>query len=295
MNIQSLLMLALQASVFLTVLTIGMATNVVDLRHLLRTPSKLVRSLLAMNVLAPAIAIVVCKTFSLHPAVIVGLVTLSIAPVGNLFTLSVLPLIGPGRVAYAYGLFFASTVLSVVVTPLAVEVIEAIFGGDEHVNPLAVAQVIIGTVLLPLGIGLVIGHRAPAAKRWIAAIQKVSGLVLLVCAVVIIVAAWSVISSVVRTGTLSAIAILTAAWLAIGHLLGGPDEDERTVLAHATVSRHPGVAIVVASLTDQQLAPVGVLLAVLVSSVAVMPYTNWRKRLRMSGPPMAHGAPSRAH
>ncbi|HEX6996279.1 MAG TPA: hypothetical protein VF339_19270 [Gammaproteobacteria bacterium] len=45
------------------------------------------------------------------------------------------------------------------------------------------------------------------------------------------------------------------------------------------MSRHPGVAIAVASLTDQLLAPIGVLLAVLVSEVAVMPYKMWRKPL----------------
>jgi len=33
-------------------------------------------------------------------------------------------------------------------------------------------------VLLPLGIGLVVGRRWPATKRWISAIQKVSMLVL---------------------------------------------------------------------------------------------------------------------
>jgi BASS family bile acid:Na+ symporter len=52
------------------------------------------------------------------------------------------------------------------------------------------------------------------------------------------------------------------------------------VLAFATVSRHPGVAIAVASLTDQRLAAIGVLLAFLVSELAVIPYKTWRKRLR---------------
>ena len=59
---------------------------------------------------------------------------------------------------YARGLFFASTLLSVILTPLAVELINVLFGADVHVNPLAVAQVVLGSVLLPLGTGLAIGH-----------------------------------------------------------------------------------------------------------------------------------------
>jgi hypothetical protein len=57
-------------------------------------------------------------------------------------------LVAPQRAAYAHGLFFASTVLSVILTPLAVEVINLIYSGDEHVNLLVVAQVALGTVLL---------------------------------------------------------------------------------------------------------------------------------------------------
>ena len=39
-----------------------------------------------------------------------------------------LALVAPGRGAYAHGLFFTTTLLSVVLTPLAVEVINLLFG-----------------------------------------------------------------------------------------------------------------------------------------------------------------------
>jgi BASS family bile acid:Na+ symporter len=261
-----------------------MGTSGADLRYVFSKPSLLVRSLFAMSVLAPIVTVMVCKTFSLHPAVIVALVTLAIAPVDALFSHAMLPLMKPGHAAYAHGLFFASTVLSVVLTPLAVEVINMIFGGKEHVSPLAVARVVVSSVLLPLGIGFAIGLCRPAAKRWIPAIQKVSSLLLLVCAVVIIAGVWSLMASVMRQGTLTAIAAIALIGLAVGHFLGGPDEDDRTVLALATVSRHPGVAIAVANLTDQRLAPVGVLLAILISALATVPYKQWRKWLRAAGP-----------
>ena len=206
-----------------------------------------------------------------------------------------LPLVAPESPGYARGPFFASTVLSVILTPIAVEAVQRVFGEGEvlHVSPLAVTEVVIGSVLIPLGIGLAIGRWRPAARRWVAAIQRVSGIVPLICAIPIIVAAWSVMASVVREGTLTAIICITLIGLATGHLLGGPLEDDRTVLAFATVTRHPGTAVAIAGFTDQKLAPVGVLLAVLVGEFAVIPYKVWRKRRRRAAAGAArHGTRS---
>lgn len=49
---------------------------------------------------------------------------------------------------------------------------------------------------------------------------------------------------------LNVLTLFTFAALATGHLLGGPEEDDRTLLAFAAVSRHPGIAIVVATMTN---------------------------------------------
>jgi len=280
MSLQSLISLGFTVSIFLGVLAVGLRVAQADLRYLRDKPSRLIRSVLAINVVLPIAAVMVCKTFSLHPAVMVALVTLAVAPVGALFSQAMLPLVAPGHFAYARGLFFASIVLSVVLTPLAVELIQVIFGGDVHVDPLTVAKVVVGSVLLPLGIGVAIARWWPATNRWNSAIQTVSSLVLAVCSVALLAVAWSHLGSVIREGTLPAIVVFTLIGLGVGHFLGGPDADDRTVLAFATVSRHPGVAMAVASLTDQPLAPIGVLVAVIVSEIAVVPYELWRKRLR---------------
>jgi len=283
MSLQSLIGLGFTVSIFLGVLAVGMRVAPADLRYLWDRPARLFRSLLAMIVVAPIVAVMACKMFSLHPAVMVALVTLAIAPVGALFSQAMLPLVAPGQFAYARGLFFASIVLSVVLTPLAVELIQLIFGGDVHVDPLTVAKVVLGSVLLPLGIGFAIAQWWPAAKRWNSAIQTVSSVVLAMCSVALLAVTWSHLGAVIREGTLPAIVIIVLMGPAVGHVLGGPGEDDRTVLAFATVSRHPGVAMAVASLTDQPLAPIGVLLAVIVGEIAVLPYEVWRKRRRGTG------------
>ena len=68
--------------------------------------------------------------------------------------------------------------------------------------------------------------------------------------------------------------------LAAGHLLGGPDPENRTVLALSTATRHPGVAIALAAANfpDQKLGPAAVFLYLLVSAVAtIAALTTWRR------------------
>ena len=280
-------------TIFLAVLVEGVVVSRADVEYLFRKPGRLVRTILAMNVLGPIVAIIVCRLFALHPAVIVALVTLSMTPVGALFPQGMLDLVRPERGAHAHGLFVATTLLSVVLTPLAIEVINVLYGEDLHLSPLTVASVAVGALLLPLGIGLVIGRVFAAAKRWVPAIQQASGRLFLLCLVGFTVLGWSRMASITRDGTLTAIVIISMCGLAVGHFLGGPDEDDRTVLAFATVSRHPGVAIAIAALTREPLAPIGVLLAVVVNEVAVRPYRWWRQRLRRRD--SAASAPAGVH
>jgi BASS family bile acid:Na+ symporter len=80
--------------------------------------------------------------------------------------------------------------------------------------------------------------------------------------------------------TVLAIAIFVAIGLLTGHLLGGPDDEDRTALALATATRHPGVAIAVLHAigpVDPGVVPV-VVLYLLVGMVAAAPYVAWRKR-----------------
>jgi BASS family bile acid:Na+ symporter len=280
-------------TIFLAVLVEGVVVSRADVGYVFRKPGRLVRTILAMNVLGPIVAIIVCRLFALHPAVIVALVTLSMTPVGALFPQGMLGLVRPERGAHAHGLFVATTLLSVVLTPLAIELINVLYGEDLHLSPLTVASVAVGALLLPLCLGLVIGRVFPAAKRWVPAIQQASGRLFLLCLVGFTILGWSRMALIIRDGTLLAIVIISMCGLAVGHLLGGPDEDDRTVLAFATVSRHPGVAVAIAALTGEPLAPIGVLLAVVVNEVAVVPYRWWRQRLRRRD--SAASAPAGVH
>ena len=61
--------------------------------------------------------------------------------------------------------------------------------------------------------------------------------------------------------------------------MGGPDPNDRTVLALATTSRHPAIAIALASAnmgeTEAKLAAAAIILYLVVSGIVVTPYLNW--------------------
>jgi BASS family bile acid:Na+ symporter len=79
-----------------------------------------------------------------------------------------------------------------------------------------------------------------------------------------------------------AILLFIGIGLAAGHLLGGPDDGNRTALALATATRHPGVAIAVVHAVapaEKDVAAV-VFLYLLVGVAASIPYMKWRQRVR---------------
>ena len=88
--------------------------------------------------------------------------------------------------------------------------------------------------------------------------------------------------SLIGNGTITVMIVLAVVGLASGHLLGGPDPDDRVVLALASATRHPGIAIAIAqaNFPDQKLAPAAIVLYMLVSAIASAPYLKWTARHR---------------
>src|SRR5262245_16078939 len=81
MTLAQLVPIVLQISVGLVVFSIGLQAQRGDLSYLLRNPAMLVRSLLAMNVIMPILAVATALAFHLRPEVEVALILLAVAPV----------------------------------------------------------------------------------------------------------------------------------------------------------------------------------------------------------------------
>jgi BASS family bile acid:Na+ symporter len=98
----------------------------------------------------------------------------------------------------------------------------------------------------------------------------------------------SEIWALVGSGAVIAIAAFVVAGLAAGHLLGGPEPDERTILALSTACRHPAIALTIASANFPENRFGATILLYLLLNVAIgIPYMAWRSKL---GTPSAHAA-----
>jgi len=96
----------------------------------------------------------------------------------------------------------------------------------------------------------------------------------------VLIISWPAVRELLGNGTLLAMLVVCFAGLAIGHYVGGPDDDDRTVLALATAMRHPGIAMAIgqAAFPGNEVIRAAVLLTVLVVALATMPYASWAER-----------------
>ncbi|MGH9752249.1 MAG: bile acid:sodium symporter family protein [Blastocatellia bacterium] len=275
----ALIALALKASTFFTVFSLGLNASPRDATCLLRDPRRLARSLLSIYAVMPLFAAALAFVFNLHPAVKIALIALAVAPVPPVLPKKAMK--AGGESSFAIGLLVATALLSIVFTPLAVNLLGKAFGTPARIPPLAIVWLVLATVVVPLAMGMLIRRAAPTFAGRAAKPVALSATVLLVAgAIPILFIAWLAIESLIGNGTLAAIAAFVPVGLATGHLLGGPDPEDRTVQALSTAFRHPGVALAVAgaNFLERKLVPAAILLYLIVSVIISIPYLAWRKR-----------------
>jgi BASS family bile acid:Na+ symporter len=279
MDLETLIPLILKTSIFMTVFGLALNATTDDALYLFRRPSELVRSLLSMNVVMPLFASALAVAFNLHQAVEIALITLAVSPVPPILPKKELK--AGGHASYAIGLLVAAGVLAIVFVPAAVELLGRVFGRSTHISVATVAQLVLLTVLLPLAAGIAVRRFAPAfADRIARPISLVAAVLLIASALPILFTASQAITSLIGNGTIIAIAAFVIFGLTVGHLLGGPEPEDRTVLALSTASRHPGIALAIASASfpGQKLVLAAVLLYLIVNVIVSLPYLNWRRR-----------------
>ncbi len=278
MEMATLIPLIVKGSVVLTVVALGLGATVEDTLAILRRPSLLLRSLLAMNVVMPIVAVALAYFFALDPAVKIALVALALSPVPPFLPKKQFK--AGGGASYVHGLLVLAGLVAIVFVPVMLEVVERVFGVPLQLAWVPVAKIVLGTLLAPLALGMVIRAVLPAlAGRIARPLALLATLLLALGTLAIIVTAWPAMMSLVGNGTLAAFAVFVVVGLIAGHLLGGPNPDDRAVLALASASRHPGVALMIAS-TDfptQKLVLPAVLLFIIAGAILQGPYIRWAK------------------
>jgi BASS family bile acid:Na+ symporter len=281
MTLVQLIPLVLQISIALIVISVALRAAPGDLIWLLRQPSLLLRSLLAMNIVMPFLGALVARLCHIRPSVEAALILLAVSPVPPI--LSNKETKAGGSVPYAIGLMAVSAVVSTLTVPFSVALIGSWFGLDLRVPVAAIAIAVGKSVLAPLVLGLIVKRVAPALAAQLAKPLTTVGMLALVLALLpVLIKMWPALAAQATLPALVAIILFTVLGLAVGHLLGGPVAEDRTVLGLSTACRHPGVAVtIITAAAEAEQKPVvvaAVFLCVLVGAIVTGPYAKWRGR-----------------
>jgi BASS family bile acid:Na+ symporter len=281
MDLAALIRLALTISIELGVFALGLRATLADLTCLFRRPYELGRALFSMNFVMPLVALALGLAFNLKPAVKIALVTLSVSPVPPMFPKKALKAGCKGD--YAIGLLVAMALPAIVIIPIAMTIISRLVGVHLRMPASSVAGLVVRTILAPVLVGMGVRKLAPLTAELLAKIVSVSASVLLVLSVLpVLVVSSRVILSLIGNGTLASMTAFALVGFLMGHLLGGPELDNRRILALATSSRHPGIAVAIAhaNFPAQTLAVPAVALYLIVSGILFIPYSKSGARKR---------------
>jgi BASS family bile acid:Na+ symporter len=272
----------LESAIFLTAFSLGLRATPSDALCILRQPGNLFGSVVAMNVVMPAVALVLVLNFSLPPPVKIALFALSVSPLPP--TLPKKALKAGGRRDYTVGILVIAAVLATVLVPVTVAIGSSLAGIPLRMSANATAAIVFMSVLAPVGLGIVVRTVNPRlAERAAGPIGVLAAAILAAGVLLILFVMRNALLTLVGDGTLLAFVVFTTVGLTVGHLLGGPSADTRVVLALCTASRHPAIAaaIVQVNFPHEPMAIAAVVLFVLVCEIAIAPYSfYWSRRHR---------------
>jgi hypothetical protein len=181
-------------------------------------------------------------------------------------------------------LLAAVTLLSVIIIPLAFAVLDVVVGRDTQFSQPFLIKTLATAVVVPMAIGMALRYLAPKFSEGSAdVIAKIGVVLLLISVLPILIVLLPAIWSLTGSGMTLAFIVFALAGVIAGYFLGGSDPKERTVLALATTSRHPGIAIALASAnvvdeTPKQVIAAAVILYLITSTIVVAPFLKWLSR-----------------
>lgn len=280
MGLTAYLLLALKASVALLIFAVGLGSRLKDFTYLTQRPRVMLRSLLAMYVVVPLLALVAVKLLRLPEGVEIALLVLAISAGAPLLPRKLMRL---GNEEYVFSLVVISSLLAIVTVPAWLTVLEPQFTRLDTVDAGKVAVVLGKSFLLPLLLGM--------AARWLLrdasdrvsdTLLKAVGVVFSACALTLLATHWQLIAAIFGLPLL-ALGGFTLAALGVGHLMGGPDPNDRTALAVTCATRHVGVAMVIAAATPGPRTVVLIVAYMVASALVIIPYMKWRSRVTPAG------------
>lgn len=265
----------------LVVIAIGVSARPGDTLLLIRKPQLGLRAMLAMFILVPAFVLLLTAMFPLALPLRAALLALAVSPMPPIILQQEIE--AGGDADYSVGLQILGTGFSILVVPIMLMVIEAVFGVTGDFDPFAMSRILLVSVALPLGAGMLLGRLLPGRRRLMSLwAGRIGNAALLIAAVSVLFLIWPDMLRLIGGGVLLLTSLIIAFALAVGHWLGGPDEGNRGALAVACAARHPAVAIALSTaIFPAYSTPIVAVveLFLLANIIITLPYMRWRRRV----------------
>jgi len=215
-------------------LSIGLRSSGREFRNILRDRGLFVRTLLANCVLIPAIGLLLVHSFPLNPDAKIGILLLAAIP-GTPIALQFTRRPRPGW-PLPLPMTFVLSLVSVVMTPLAIEVMPQT--AERNERPLFILIVTIALyIALPLCTGVWVAGRAPrVASRLIRPLGLLATVAFLFLTSETRLIRRQAFRAIHGRGTVLAMFLLLIL-MVIGWLIGGPDRETRRIVATSTGMR----------------------------------------------------------
>jgi BASS family bile acid:Na+ symporter len=222
------------------------------------------------------VALLVARLLTLPVGVEVAILVLAISAGAPLLPRKLIHL---GNDAYVFSLVVTTSLLAIVTVPTWLTILAPLHGRSAALTPGDVAGVVIPSFFAPLALGMLVRWLEPHASERIAdRLLAVVGAIFTVCALSLLVLNFGLLFAAGWTA-ISTLAALSLAALVTGHVLGGPDPEDRTALAVCCATRHVGLAVLMAAAVPGPRTAVLVAAYIAASAAVAIPYVQWRRRM----------------
>jgi BASS family bile acid:Na+ symporter len=239
--VEQIFLLTLQTSLVLALVGVGLQSRWSDLAYALSRPLLVLRAVVAVNVIVPLAAILLVELFQLTTIVKAGIILMAVAPLAPAVPVRMIKV--GATPSFTIGLYVVLVLLSIIIVPVTLALLSRFYPADVQFTPAAAARLAISSILIPLLIGIVVATFLPSiAKRAVKPARFLSSAGLLLCLAIVTIMMWDKMTALLGNGALLVILLTIGAGLLAGHLLGGPERNDRAALSAAAALRHPGLA-----------------------------------------------------
>ncbi len=281
-----LLLFLVHNLIFAMLLSVGLRLPIENIEAAAHRRGLITRTVLVTNVVVPLIAMVLVAILPLTPLARGIILLFAICP-GAPF------LIGKFKEqTHLSAVLLAIVSLCAVVTlPIWASIVQRLFALQFQIHAVEVLLIVLRKLLVPLLIGVAIRQFTPRFAEPVARVAAWFYKIALAVALVIILVKAGPQLLHVKLSSFLAVILVTVVSALVGHVAGGPDLQDRGVIATFAALGNPALVATIISHSYPNL-PAGVLVAgyVIVRGLTILPYPLWVRR-RLQPPAQQHPLP----